>query len=194
MPPSGKYRSAEFWTGGVAENSSGTYREFLDLLERKQIARTIAREGQILTVSNDLRLEVVYAPKDLRDLPENINDWSLVIVAHLEGASVLLTGDIEATGQQSLLGFHPDLNCEILKVPHQGAANATTSGLLDACKPEMGVISVAKGNQYGHPSRQAFGLLKDRGAEVLRTDLNGDITLSVTGDRIGVATQRGPPH
>lgn len=174
--------------GGAGRGSGGAYEEFLRLVREKKIKRTIAREGQVITVSPDLWLEVLYAPRDLRGLPKNLNDCSVVMVAHLAGTRILLTGDIESTGQQTLLGLHPDLSCDVLKVPHQGARNAATPELIDSCKPRVGVISVEKDNPYGHPSARSVGLMRARGTSVFRTDRDGDIMLSVASGRIGVTT------
>ena len=176
---------------GVDPGSSGVYSELLKVVRQKRIPRTVAREGQSVTVSPGINMEVVYAPEGLQDAPENINDCSVVMIADLEGARVLLPGDIESTGQQELLGSHPDLSCDVLKVPHQGARNAATPELLDSCRPSLAVISVEKGNRYGHPSARSLSLLGDRGIGVFRTDEQGDITISVANGKMGVTTGAG---
>ena len=42
-------------------------------------------------------------------------------------------------------------------------------------RPEYAVISVGKENTYGHPSRRVLKRLERAGAEVWRTDEQGDI-------------------
>jgi competence protein ComEC len=44
----------------------------------------------------------------------------------------------------------------------------------------VALISVGRGNPYGHPSARTVGALRALGAVVLRTDVDGPI--AVTGD------------
>ena len=70
----------------------------------------------------------------------------------------------------------PDI--EVLAVGHHGAASSTSSELLKELCPEMALISVGD-NSYGHPSNQTLRRLLVSGAEILRTDLQGDIHITV---------------
>jgi len=176
---------------GLRKDATGDYRELLETAEKKNIPRTIAREGQVLTVSKGIRLEVLYAPRDLPEIPDNLNNCSIVIMADLVGTRALLTGDIEADAQIELLELHPGLSCTILKIPHQGAANASEPRFLDSCRPALALISVERGNRYGHPSDRCLDMLRDHRIGVLRTDRHGDIEVSVENGRIGVTTVSG---
>ena len=70
----------------------------------------------------------------------------------------------------------PDI--EALVVGHHGSNYSTTAELLDALRPETAFISVGS-NSYGHPSDQAMERLSERGITIYRTDLQGDLRLSV---------------
>jgi competence protein ComEC len=166
---------------------SAAYRELLDIASEKRVPTSVASEGQVISVSRATELEVLYAGTGTPIEPDDENNQSLVAMATIDGARVLLAGDIEAAGQKVLLGFHPDLKCDVLKIPHQGADNAATNGLFDSCRPEVALISVEKGNSYGHPAPGCLRKLSDRGIRVLRTDMSGDIELSVGSGRIGLA-------
>ncbi|MGH9168488.1 MAG: ComEC/Rec2 family competence protein, partial [Acidimicrobiia bacterium] len=97
------------------------------------------------------------------------NDQSLVLLVEAEGLSVLFPGDIEAIAQREL----GPISADILKVPHQGAATSDLSWLAESAG-SVAVISVGP-NRYGHPSGQVVETLAEAGAEVLRTDLEGDV-------------------
>ena len=56
----------------------------------------------------------------------SLNDQSLVIVASLGGARVLLSGDIERIAQREITAPRVD----VLKVPHQGAATSDPAWLV----------------------------------------------------------------
>jgi len=63
----------------------------------------------------------------------------------------------------------------ILKVSHHGSETGTSEELLDAVKPHTAVISVGKGNMFGHPTQAVLERLTKRGIRILRTDETGEI-------------------
>ena len=166
--------------------AGSAYRDLLRLASERKVPATVAKEGQVLGVSPDLSLEVLFAPSELSRPPANLNDCSIVAMARVAGSRVLLAGDIEQDAQQVLLKDHPSMICDVIKVPHQGAANAATDGLIDAARPAIATISVGRLNKFGHPSRKCLDLLASRNVMVLRTDLRGDIVISLGSGRIGL--------
>jgi competence protein ComEC len=103
------------------------------------------------------------------------NDGSLVLMVRAGGASVLMAGDIEAFAQAEL----GPIVADVMKVPHQGAATSDP-GWLAASAPQVAVISVGP-NDYGHPSSEVIGVLEASGAVVLRTDLDGTVSIDLAG-------------
>jgi len=99
------------------------------------------------------------------------NDASLVIVARVGLRSLLLSGDVEAIAQSEL----GPLPADIMKVPHQGAATSDLDWL-EASAGDTAVISVGP-NSFGHPAPEVIDVLSAAGAEVLRTDTEGDIVI-----------------
>jgi len=175
---------------GLDARTPGASRELMTTAAERNVPATVARDGQVITVDPQTRLEVLYSPASLREDPINLNDSSIVSLAEVAGLKILLSGDIETTGQEALLRAHPSLDCDVIKIPHQGAANAATPELLDASRPRLATISVGRHNTFGHPSAKCLSLLASRGVAVERTDLSGDIEISVTNGRIGVKTHR----
>ena len=70
----------------------------------------------------------------------------------------------------------PDI--EVLLVGHHGSKNATSSQLLNAVSPEVGIISVGT-NSYGHPANSALRRLTGAGTQIYRTDRQGNISIVV---------------
>jgi len=52
------------------------------------------------------------------------------------------------------------------------------------------LISAGQGNRYGHPSKEALSEFEESGAEVFRTDTQGDVTCRFEGDRVSVFAQK----
>ena len=56
--------------------------------------------------------------------------------------------------------------------------------------PEYAVISVGKGNSYGHPTETVLSRLRDADVQVFRTDLQGDIVAVSDGCNITITTEK----
>ena len=70
----------------------------------------------------------------------------------------------------------PDI--EVLLVGHHGSKYSSSTTLLESVTPEVGVISVGD-NSYGHPTEEALLRLTDAGMTVYRTDMQGNILITV---------------
>ena len=127
------------------------------------------------------RLQTIHPPPGDR---RGSNDRSLVLTAEVHGRRVLLTGDLEATGEASILARHPvsSIACDILKVAHHGSKSSTTGAFLEAVRPRLALISAGLGNRYGHPSTAVLERLKQRHIRVLRTDRHGIIRIGIPED------------
>ena len=121
-----------------------------------------------------------------------INNTSLVLMVRSAGVRLLLTGDIEPAAQTALARYAVDsgvdLDVDVLKVPHHGSADQDPA-FLTSTEPEVAVVSVGAGNGYGHPSDVVLESLADAGAEVVRTDVGGDIAVVVQDGVLAVATR-----
>jgi competence protein ComEC len=105
--------------------------------------------------------------------------------------SVLLTGDVEGTGEQELIEELQRYNIRdvtLLKVAHHGSKYTTADALLEQIRPKAAVISCGRNNLYGHPHAETMEILDkydipslitwQSGAVIVDTKSN---TVSVTG-------------
>ena len=75
---------------------------------------------------------------------------------------------------------------DIYKVGHHGSKAALTESIVEAIRPEISLVSVGKGNRYGHPAAQTLSLLDNVGSHVFRTDEMGDVSCEFSNDGIRV--------
>ena len=66
-------------------------------------------------------------------------------------------------------------------VGHHGSQYSTTQELLERVRPELAVISVGKGNRYGHPAQETLERLDGAEARIYRTDLQGTVVVRADG-------------
>jgi len=100
------------------------------------------------------------------------NEQSLVLHARIEEVSFLLTGDLPADHEPEHLP-----KCDVLKAAHHGSRDSTSESLLVQVRPKLVLISVGAENGYGHPHREVLDRIRSIGAQTLRTDRRGCITL-----------------
>ena len=109
------------------------------------------------------------------------NSASLILELEYGEVSCLFTGDAEKEILNSLTNQIG--GCDLVKVPHHGAAGGAALEFYQAAEPEYAVISSGK-NAFGHPSNEVLALLSGIGAEIYRTDLCGDVSVTLTPQRI----------
>ena len=105
------------------------------------------------------------------------NEASVALLVSQGEFDILATGDMPASAERLLLSRHHLPDIEVLVAGHHGAGSSTCNTLLERTKPETVLISVGKSNSYGHPSEQTLARIESAGAQVLRTDQCGNITI-----------------
>lgn len=134
------------------------------------------------------RLEVVWPTAGA---PEG-NDGSLVFRLVFGERSLLFTGDVEEAGEGSLLRLAAangwDLRSDVLKVPHHGSRGASSPAFVAAVAPRWAVVSAPRQSPYGHPHAEAIRRLREAGASVVQTGIDGAVGFTTDGH--GIAIQR----
>ena len=137
------------------------------------------RAGQHLEVGG-VTADVWWPAREI-DAGSVANNGSIVLTLVVGGVSFLLAGDIEREAAAAVLRKvqrDPDRwgAIDVLKVAHHGSGNRDDR-LLDHVSGRIALISVGKGNDYGHPTPSTLAALDARGFEVHRTDLEGDLAV-----------------
>jgi competence protein ComEC len=123
------------------------------------------------------------------------NNNSLVLLARVDGRTVLLPGDAETEEQDELLRHlgARAVRADVLKVAHHGSAYQSPE-FVDAVDPAVALVSVGLDNDYGHPNAALLARLGRGGAKVLRTDVGGDLAAVRTGGGLAVVARGDPPQ
>lgn len=108
------------------------------------------------------------------------NDASAVLQISDGKERALFTGDLENLGEAELLELSHDLQASILQVGHHGSTSSSSLRFLEQVAPTLAVISVGKGNPYGHPAKSTLKKLSfatGDSSKILRTDLLGTLVV-----------------
>jgi competence protein ComEC len=106
------------------------------------------------------------------------NERGLSMKVSLGSYDMLVTGDMNRTAEKAIISGHRLDGTELLIAGHHGSAYSTSDELLTATGAKTAIISVGY-NSYGHPSNAALRRLWEAGAQVWRTDLNGNVTVRI---------------
>ena len=161
--------------------SSVAVMEGLRLLDEMDIEPEQVKAGDLVTAA-DAQL-IVLSPNDALS---GSNERSLLVYASAAGKNLLLTGDLPEDCEPEIVP-----PCDVLKVAHHGSRYASTPEFLSMAQPELAVISVGASNRYGHPHERVLSDLDAVGANVLRTDHMGCITVYLE-DELRVKTMLDP--
>jgi competence protein ComEC len=178
------YDSAQLY-GGPA------YQRALAVVRERHVHYRVARRGDSFDLGPATHVKIL-APELplLTGTASDINNNSVVLRVEFGHVAILMTGDAQSEAEARLLSHgSTDLRADILKVGHHGSAYSSTPAFLAAVHPSIAIISCGLHNVFGHPSPRTLAALQVDGATIYRTDLNGGITVSVSGTNIatGVA-------
>lgn len=112
------------------------------------------------------------------------NAASLVLELRFGAFGMLLTGDVEAEGEEALLKSGRLGQCQILKAAHHGSKNSGSEAFLEKVRPAVAIISAGVGNRYGHPHRETLERLSEAGCSVCSTQESGAVTVVSDGNSI----------
>lgn len=155
--------------------------------------RVVAEKGKVFTATEGMNFNIgefevtllAYFPDATKE-----NNRSVITMAKIGNRKFLFTGDAEKATEADVLAEKLNIDCDVLKVGHHGSNSSSTAAFLKAASPKYAAISVGKDNMYSHPSNKTIVALKNCGAEVYRTDKNGDISFYVENGNIRVETEK----
>ncbi|OQB23360.1 MAG: ComEC family competence protein [Firmicutes bacterium ADurb.Bin182] len=169
------------------EHTTKTFENMLTALDELSVPVKKAEVGSTEPVSWDDAVQIlVLSPFDVEY--DDLNDYSIMLNVRFKETAVMLTGDAEQTAEALALKELPNryFKADVLKLGHHGSSTSTSDKFLAKVDPEIAVISVGAGNDYGHPHDETIEKLKSSGISVYRTDENGTVKIVLDGTNVKV--------
>jgi len=176
----------EVWAGTFVANHEPTIKVHA-MSDRHRATWRWLQKGDRLELGG-VELRVHHPPLPDWERQKVRNDDSLVIELRYGGVSMLLTGDIGREVEQALIPTLDLLPVVVLKSPHHGSGTSSSQAFIEAVKPAVVVISNGRGNPYGHPVPYVLERYRSVGAQIVRTDQQGQIEVSTDGQELAVRT------
>ena len=165
------FRPRELWISGT-EPDSELYRELLAEAARLGVTVRRMRAGEALDWGG-VGVRVLSPGAGYRNGFAPRNDDSLVLELRYGKAGVLLEGDAERASEEAMVAAGLVRPVTLLKVGHHGSGTSSTAAFLAAARPQDAVVSVGRGNSFGHPKGDVVDRFGGLGVRLYRTDEMG---------------------
>ena len=150
--------------------------------EEAGIPVMVIHPGQKLA-GGGMTLTCLHPKEDFAGEPGN--EASMVLALRYGDFDLLLTGDVEGTGEEVLTKrlkeSYGEISWDVLKVAHHGSGSSTGEVFLEAAPPAYAVISAGADNRYGHPHPDTVDRLKKAGSKVCSTADSGAVEIETDG-------------
>ncbi len=161
-------------------NNTKTFEGLLTAIQNKGLKINTAQKGVKILDEQDIGIDVL---SPVNDSYSNLNNYSVVLKITYKDNKFLFTGDAEADAESEIAD---DVLCDLVKVGHHGSNTSSGSNFVKATKAKYAVISCGTDNKYGHPHTETVNRWQNLGAEIYRTDVNGNIIATSDGKNITV--------
>ena len=173
------FRPRELWVS--IDPNSDDYRKLL--AETKELGVQVRHfYAGDLVAWGGMQITMLAPETGYTNAHEPVNNDSLVMRMQYGRSSVLLEGDAEAPSERMMLANRRVTPVTLLKVGHHGSKTSTTQEFLAAAAPKDAVVSVGKGNTFGHPRFEVIERIAAGGAKLYRTDEFGLTTFFLGPD------------
>jgi len=180
----------EVWTNGE-DSETETYKDFVKMINEKNIAHRLVSEksGEIKINTTTINILNPSNPVDLKKdlLPrkfDRTNNDAIVMKLTIGNVSILLPGDISEPSETRLIKSGKNIKSHIMLVPHHGGFTSSTIPFLNRVQPSIAVISCGRDNVYNDPHPDVLKRYLMLGTKILRTDINGAISITTDGKKI----------
>lgn len=160
-----KFKIGKIFMPNVTTNTK-TFEDVIDAVAEKELQIETPKENDEFQVGN-AKCQILYVGED----KENLNLSSIIIKMEYDNLNYLFTGDTE-TEIENKVNFG---KINILKVAHHGSDTSSSKKFVKETAPEIAIISVGKGNSYGHPNNEILKRYEEIGSKIYRTDEVGNI-------------------
>jgi competence protein ComEC len=158
--------------------------DFVVLQETWGKAQVVAaRAGYSLSFSDGTILDVLH-PQSPPSLEDRLDDGALVLRLRFGEQSILISGDVNANGQRTMLEEAIDVSASALLMPQHGAPGALSQSFLEAVNPQVVLLHSDPANRLNHPDPDTLAQVES--LPLFRTDEYGVLHIVTDGQQLWV--------
>lgn len=165
---------------GDYQVDTNVYKAYRSAVEKMDIQEIHPRRGETYRLGG--AVFTIVCPMHYDHELENDNSIGLRLV--YKDTSFLICGDASRESEEEMLRSGEALKSDVYMASHHGSRSSNSWRFLKGVDPEAVVISAGYGNPYGHPVKTVMKRIQRLGADLYRTDLQGDLTAVSDGEKI----------
>lgn len=180
-----RYEIGTLYTSRVVYDSSAYYRAYEEAFASRGIEHVYLEDGDSFSFGESVTVDVlgpaggiVYPDGYPKGSTQFINNHSLALKFTYGDSTALLCGDLYTGGEKELVDRHmAELDCDIMKANHHGAATSSSKAWRDAVSPQITFITSDTLEDLNIAKKLARGE-----QQMYHTLLDGCIRVSTPGD------------
>lgn len=173
----------DYYVGNGDLPTQTVLERFTRALARKNMTPVVWKAGDILQLTPELQIEVLWPPKDVVETltpgsGKRTNYTSLILrILWKKRPLALLCGDADARALRYLTKYHSEkLQAEVLVLPHHGSVSAFVPEFYEAVKPFTVIASCGWQNRWHFPAYKITEWFSNKGIPVYSTGASGEIS------------------
>jgi len=151
------------------------YCQLIDVAEKNKTQVIIVNNSDEITIG-EITVDVIIA----EEKAEELNERSAVYKFSYGEFDALFTGDI---GSETESMITQDISCDIMKVPHHGSKNSSSTEFIRAVSPKAVFAGIGKNNVHGFPREETLMRYREANIPFFSTAVSGNI--KVIADKNG---------
>ncbi len=156
------------------------YGDLLEKVRRRGVVCAALKAGDVFAYGD--AAHTVLSPLPRRSYDDSNSVCAVLRLTYGENAALFMADATAQTEEYMLFHYHrAELRSDVLKVGHHGSNGSSSLRFVTAVSPALAVISVGRGNEYGHPTSEVLLRLTLTGARVLRTDQAPAVQITLDG-------------
>ena len=105
------------------------------------------------------------------------NDDSCVLLISDQKYKVLLTGDMSKQIENKLIQQYPQLQVDVLVVPHHGSKTSSSAAFIDQLTPTFAIVSAGFLNRWHMPVFEVIKRYQEKNSQLINTAESGQIII-----------------
>ncbi|HWQ62955.1 MAG TPA: hypothetical protein VN429_00965 [Methanospirillum sp.] len=171
----------EYFDGGW-NVSDDSYRDVITKMNEDNIPQTLVKGGNTVPFAEGVNISIISS----ESLSGDARADTLIPLITYGNIRFLLMGK-----QQTIPG---NVSAQIMRVADHGSRQGTDPEFVMKVHPDIAIVSTGDGNPEGNPNQNTLNILQTAGAKVMRTDIDGTITISTDGKIYSVGNLRMEPE
>lgn len=117
------------------------------------------------------------------------NDASCVLRIETASDALILTADLESSGEDYLLAEQAEyLPAGVLQIPHHGSASSSQPAFVTAVRPRIGIVTAGYRNVFRLPREDVLMRYRGQGTNIRDTRFDGALRVNFPPDRLAEVT------